>query len=67
VPDANGNFKGISVPDLPWRRQPKKHTERCTGCDIEHSSEHLIPVAFEDGKDPAFGYYCDDCAEAAGL
>lgn len=31
MPDANGNFKGISIPELPWKVAAPTG-RRCTGC-----------------------------------
>lgn len=28
MPDSSGNFRGIAVPELPWRKDPANHAAR---------------------------------------
>ena len=64
MPDANGKFKGIAVPRLPW-----KEPVACDACGLENPRDEQVEVTVESpgGGSISTVYLCDPCAHEAGL
>lgn len=53
MPTSDGNFKGISVPAIPW------HAEYCYACGLR-MPDGRVQVTFEDGDTAVL---CGQCSE----
>ena len=56
MPDANGRFKGIAVPRLPW-----KEPVRCDLCDLELPRDEAVEVTVVARESESTVYYCGMC------
>lgn len=60
MPDAAGNFKGISVPRLPW-----KEPVGCDRCGLaELPRDEAVEVTVVTRESEFTAWYCGPCASA---